>query len=157
MNKVIRWSVGTVLIIGLFVFGYLWIEDMKNITAKEQVEMYYEAYNKKDFNAFYDMLSDKEKKIFEESTYSDSNGTEVTVYKDREEILKGFEKNWRAFDVIEIDEQNGRTDDGTIVAATIYYPPYGSDSEITFIETFKLIKVNDEWKFDDYLGKEIVN
>lgn len=113
-------------------------------TVKDTVERYYEVYNNKDFETFYSMLSENEQE-------------ELEANNERERILKGFEKAWRASEIVRIEEQDGGTENGTIVAVTVYLPPHGSDPEITFIETFKLIKVNDEWKFDDYISREVVN
>jgi hypothetical protein len=144
MTKKKLWGFVAILVIGIFVVGFLWKESAENITATEQVEMYYEVYNEKDFETFYDMLSEKEQE-------------ELEANNEREDILKNFEKAWRAVEVVKIEEQDEGTEQGTIVAATVYHPPHGSDSEITFIETFKLIKVNDDWKFDDYISREIVD
>ncbi|MBE4909799.1 hypothetical protein IMZ08_17330 [Bacillus luteolus] len=144
MTKKILWGFGAILVIGLLVVGYLWKESAEDITATEQLERYYEVYNNKDFEAFYDMLSEKEQE-------------ELEANNKRQDILKGFEKAWRVIEVIKIEEQDGGTKNGTIVAATVSHPPHGSEPKITFIETFKLIKVTDEWKFDDYISKEIVD
>jgi len=159
MSKKLLWSTGTFLVIGVLLFSHFWKESTENISAKEQVEMYYDVYNEKDFESYYNMLSEREKEKIEEiKIYSDSSEISQidSEKRDKEEILKIFEQAWRSLKVIEIEEQSGGTEKGTIVSATIHYPASGTNPEATAIETFKLIKENGEWKFDDFLSKEFI-
>ncbi|WP_102274922.1 nuclear transport factor 2 family protein [Cytobacillus massiliigabonensis] len=162
----INWSYYFVLIATLLVISILTLPVLNNvpgesmeITAKERVEKFFEAYTTKDFDAYYDMLSTLEKEKLEKvEIYSDSseNNKVTSLKRDREEIITVFEKAWKPVEVIKIEEKSGGTEQGTIVSATLHYPARGSDPEHTIIETYKLIKENGEWKIAKFISKEII-
>ncbi|MET3696616.1 hypothetical protein SAMN05877753_103139 [Bacillus oleivorans] len=118
-----------------------------NTTAEEMVEKHYEAYNNKDFDTYYDMMSKRLMEQFEESYIYDYPSV-------RYRLIKSWERNWRPVEVIKIEEQSGGTEKGTIVAATVHYPKWGTSPESTIIMTYKLIKENGEWKFDEVISDE---
>ncbi|GAA0343848.1 hypothetical protein GCM10008967_37870 [Bacillus carboniphilus] len=129
-------------------------------TVEEMVERHYEAYNNKDFETFFDMLSTREQeKMLVSKTYSDSSKKELieTIRRDKEEIIKMWEKSWRPVEVIKVEEQSGATEESTTVAATLHYPARGTSPEATILMTFKVVKENGEWKFDEVLSSEPVN
>lgn len=115
------------------------------MTAKEMVEKHYEAYNNKDFETYYDMMSKRLMEKFE----ADYVYNYPSV---RYRLIKSWERSWRPVEVIKIEEQSGGTEKGTNVSATVHYPGWGTSPESTVIMTYKLIKENGEWKFDGILS-----
>ncbi|HWO77825.1 MAG TPA: nuclear transport factor 2 family protein [Bacillus sp. (in: firmicutes)] len=118
-----------------------------HMTAEEMVEKHYEAYNNKDFDAYYDMMSKRLKEHFEANYVYNYPSV-------RERLIKSWERTWRPVEVIKIEEQSGGTEKGTIVAATVHYPAWGTEPESTRIMTYKLVKENGEWKFDELISDE---
>ncbi|WP_409271830.1 nuclear transport factor 2 family protein [Neobacillus sp. SCS-31] len=123
------------------------INSGKAMTAIQAVEKHYEAYNNRDYDAYYDLQS---KRLME----TQEKQTGMT----REEFIKSWKgANFPTVEVKKIQELNTETEEGTIVSATVYVPISTRGAAYTEVTTFKVIKEDGEWKIDEVVSVNRIN
>jgi hypothetical protein len=109
-----------------------------NLSPEETVDSYFDTYNKKNYDGFYDLASDSAKKEIEKN-----------INKSKAESRREWEKNVQPIEVINIKEQSKGSDKETFVVAEIHAPSTILRQEYSEKKTFKLVEENGIWKIED--------
>jgi hypothetical protein len=108
-----------------------------NLSPEETVESYFETYNKKNYDGFYDLASDRAKNEIAKNI------------KSKDESRKEWEKSVQPVEVIKIKELSKGTNKETFVVAEIHAPSTILRQEFKEIKTFKLVQEDGIWKIED--------